>query len=461
MTDLERRTLFEDSPVHIAVLHQILPAIAAQMVTLLYNLADTYFVGLLNNPSHTAAVTVSYSPFMLLTVVSNLFGIGGASSISRALGRKESKMPANISSVSFWFGSLSAFLYGIVFVFIRNPVLRLCGATDEIFELCEGYALWVILLGGIPTVMNQLLANLIRSDGNARTAAFGTSLGGIINILLDPIFVLPRFLGLGAIGAGIATAVSNLISAGFLLLFLVLKSKSTVLSLNPRLIPKGLSRIHEIFSSGIPSAIQIGLTVVAVTAMAKFVSFYGTKPVAAFGIVKKIDQLPLFFSIGVANGMMPLLAYNYASGNSKRRRSIFRFGTGISVSFSITCLIIYELFAPSLTGFFIKESETVSYASRFLRIMVIAMPLMAYCYPMIIQFQAMKKSKEAVICSILRKGTLDIPLLFLMNKFSPLYGCMFVQPIVDFISLIVSSIFYQRILNEEKQTLEKHSLSVN
>ena len=213
--------------------------------------------------------------------------------------------------------------------------------------------------------------------------------------------------------------------------------------------PKNLrymrSYLFKIISIGFPSAVQYALTVVAVAAQAKFVSGYETEAVAGLGIVKKLDQLPLYFSIGVANGLLPLLAYNYAAGNQKRRHEAFCFGCLISFGFSVLCLVCYEIFAPLLAGFFIEDAATIAYSASFLRIMVVAMPLMSLCYPMIIQFQAMGRVKESLICSILRKGVLDIPLLFLMDGIIPIYGCMAVQPIVDAISLVVALRFYQKI----------------
>lgn len=169
------------------------------------------------------------------------------------------------------------------------------------------------------------------------------------------------------------------------------------------------------------------------------------------GIVKKLDQLPLYFSIGTANGLLPLLGYNYAAGNQARRRKAFRFGCVISLSFALICLVVFEIFAPALSGLFINDPATLRYSAGFLRRMVTAMPMMAVCYPMIIQFQAMGKFKESLICFILRKGVLDIPLLFLMNELLGLYGCMWVQPIVDTISLIAAAGFYRKIGRKEER----------
>ena len=449
MSKPSRTEIFENAPVRRAVISQVVPAVISQMIALVYNLADTYFVGLLNDPSQTAAMTVVYAPFLMLTAISNLSGVGGASALSRSLGRKNPEEARVISGISVWFGLFTALLYSLVFLLFARPLLAITGAREDTFAPALGYINWVIVIGGAGMVMNMLLANLVRAEGSAAKASFGVSMGGILNIFLDPIFILPQFLGLGAKGAGIATALANLISALYLLHY-ILRSDSTVLSVNPVHLKQTSRFIKEILTVGFPSAVQYALTVVAVGAQAKFVSKYPTQAVAGLGITKKLDQLPLYFSIGVANGLMPLVAYNYSSGNVKRRRDCFWFGTSISIGFALLCVVLYECFAPVFVSLFIRDPQTVVYGAAFLRRMVLAMPMMAFCYPMIIQFQAMGKAREALICSVLRKGVLDIPFLFIMDSLMPLYGCMFVQPIVDTISLVVSLICYRRIAAKEK-----------
>ena len=450
MSSLQNRTeIFENTPIKKAVLLQIVPAIASQMIALLYNLADTYFVGLINDPVQTAAITVVSPCFVMLTAISNLFGVGGASAIARALGKKEPDRARQIASVSFWGGLVMGILFALLFWLLERPILTLCGAREETFAVVMAYAKWVVVIGGPWTVLNTLLANLVRAEGSARRAFVGVSLGGVLNIALDPLFVLPRFLGWGAAGAGIATAISNMAATVYFLCGIFRRRQDTVLSVAPGHLRHIRAHLGGILVIGFPSALQYALTVVAVAAQAKFVSAYPTEAVAALGIVKKIDQLPLYFSIGVANGLLPLLAYNHAAGNTARRSQAFRFGTLTAVSFSLCCLILFELFAEPLVGLFIKNPQTVAYGASFLRLMVTAMPMMSVCYPMIVQFQAMGKAGESLICSVLRKGVLDIPLLFIMDALLPLYGCMLVQPAVDSISLIVALLLYRRIRKGE------------
>lgn len=161
--------------------------------------------------------------------------------------------------------------------------------------------------------------------------------------------------------------------------------------------------------------------------------------------MKKLDNLPLYFSLGTSAGLLPFLSYNYASGDRERQRQGFVFGVSITVGFSLACVIVFELFAPQLARLFIQDDVTVAYAAAFLRRMVLCMPFVAICHPMITQFQAMGRTRESLICSILRKGSLDIPLLLLLDRLYPLYGCALVQPVVDLISLIVALVLYRRL----------------
>ena len=213
---IDRTYLFERMPVGQAVRRQIIPSIASQMVILLYNLADTYFVGLLNDAAQTAAVSLAYSVTLLMTALANLFAVGGAGRIAQLLGRRDRDGAREVCAVSFWFALLASAAFCVLFTLLSSPILRLCGATDETYALACGYSRWVISVGGTFSILNTVLANLIRADGSAFAASMGVSAGGIINMLLDPLFVLPRFLGMGAEGAGLATAISN--AAGMLIL---------------------------------------------------------------------------------------------------------------------------------------------------------------------------------------------------------------------------------------------------
>ena len=445
MEAARKKELFETCGIPEAILRMALPTVVGQVILVIYNMADTFFIGMTGNDAMLTAVTVCMPAFMFLSAVSNLFGVGGASAVSRALGKKRTEQANRISAIAFWGGLFSGLLYSLIFLLFGRQLLFVCGATETTFPYAFKYARWTVVLGGCFVIMNTLLANLVRSEGSALVAFLGVSFGGVLNIILDPFFVLPQFLNLGAPGAGEATAISNLAASLFLLGYIVLCRDRSVLRINPGLLKHAKQHLVDILSVGFPSAVQLGLTVVAVAAQAKFVARYNTEAVAALGIVKKIDQLPLYFSTGAANGLMPLLAYNFSAGNVRRRREAFRWGTGIAVGFSCLCLVTFELFAPQICGLFIREPVTLKYSAVFLRLMVLTMPIMSVCYPMIIQFQAMGRGREALICSIFRKGLLDIPFLFILDRIWPLYGCILVQLFVDTVALMIILWFRRKI----------------
>lgn len=203
MNSFEKRTaVFETMPYRRAVLKQIIPAIASQMIALVYNLADTYFVGMLGDPNQTAAVTVAAPSFVMLTAISNLFGIGGASVIASSLGKRDTEKAKRTSAVSFWAGLCSAFAFSLLFLMLASPILYLSGATDETYGITYEYAKWVVVFGGAASISSTLLANLVRAEGRAAAASIGLSMGGLINIVLDIFLVLPHFAGMGAVGGG-------------------------------------------------------------------------------------------------------------------------------------------------------------------------------------------------------------------------------------------------------------------
>ena len=447
MTD--KTEIFESMPVRPAVRKMVFPAVISQMIVMVYGLADTYFVGLLNDSTQSAALSVTTSFILMLTAISNLFGIGGAGAFAAARGQHKDRDASRISSICFWFGLLSSIIFSIcIFVFLR-PILTVCGATDDTYELAAGYVIWTVVLGGPGTILNLLLANLIRADGNSRMASIGITGGGILNIILDPIFILPGLLDMGVVGAGIATGISNLIAAVILLMYIIHKRNETLLSLRLSNLSYTRRLIGSVLSKGVPSAVQYALTVVAVAAAMKFVSAYDTAAVAGYGIAKKVYQIPVYFTIGVSTGILPMLAYNYAAENRERQRQVFRYACGIAICFSVIILILYEVFASEIASIFISDSDTVSYAASFLRRMATAVPLVAFNYPMLIQFQAMGKMKESTILALIRKGVIDVPLLYLFDLIEPLYGLMWVLLMIDLIAMAVTLCFYFRIRRKE------------
>ncbi len=439
---------FEHKPVIRAVFSQSMPAIIAQLIALLYNWADTFFLARLNQPELVAAAMIALPLYLMLTAIGNLPGVGGGSMLSHYLGKHNPDGASSVASLTIWMGLILALLCAIIYPLVDEPLLRLIGADEQTLAPAREYTFWVITIGSVPIIMNLVLANLVRAEGLARQASIAISAGGILNCVLDPILMLPEMGNMGITGAAVATALSNMLSAVWLTAIIHTRRKSGVITATPRLLRSAKLYFSKIIQVGFPSSLQYLLTVVAVAALTHFVSRYATEATAALGVVKRLDYLPLYFSIGLSQGILPLLAYNHAANNIQRRNQVFRCGMMLSLGFAIACFVVYELWAEPLALFFTQEPTTVDYITQFLRIQVVAMPFMAICYPAITYFQAMQRTREALVCSILRKGVLDIPLLFLMNGWMGLYGCMWVQPIVDFTSMLFAVYFLWRIYHQ-------------
>ena len=182
--------LFENMPVNRAIISLVVPTVISQMVTVVYNMADTFFIGQIGDPNQVAATALALPLFMLFTGVANLFGIGGASLISRSLGQGDRKKATQAAAFSIWTAFGAALVYGIVIFVFRAAILPAAGADSATYGYCVQYVMWTITIGGVPTVMNALLAHLVRAEGNSKQASFGMAMGGVLNIILDPVFIL-------------------------------------------------------------------------------------------------------------------------------------------------------------------------------------------------------------------------------------------------------------------------------
>lgn len=363
----------------------------------------------------------------------------------RALGHKAPDKAREIAAISFWWGAAASLVFCALFWVFAAPILSLCGATADTLPIALGYAKWAVVIGGPATILNTLLANLIRAEGKAGQASFGVSMAASPTWCWTPCSSCPSSWAWGQWAPASPPVCPT--CCRWSTSFSVWCASGTRASsaCTPGHLRHSRKYLGNILAIGFPSALQYALTVVAVAAQSRFVSQYTTEAVAALGIVKKLDQLPLYFSIGVSNGLLPLLAYHYAAGQQEKRRAAFRLGRGSPCSLPWSAWCSLKDSPPSWPALFIDDATTIHYAAGFLRRMVIAMPMMSLCYPLIIQFQAMGKARESLVCSILRKGVLDIPLLFLMDTLLPLYGCMWVQPMVDGISLVAATAFYRRL----------------
>lgn len=436
----EERYLFEEMPVHKAVATLAIPTVISQLVTMVYNLADTFFIGQIGNPVMVAAVSLVSPWFNLLTALGNLFGLGGSSLISRMLGAQNHRDVKHVAAFSVWGGGAATLLFSLATYLGRGPLLTFLGASPDTDGYAEGYLFWVVVLGGVPTMVSLTLGHLLRSEGHARQASAGMMFGGILNVVLDPVFIFGCHLAVT--GATLATALSNVASVGFFLVVYRRLGEGTAVSLRPRYFT--FRFMGPIFSVGLASALATTLGNAANMVMVRLAAGYGDIPVAAYGIVKRIDQVPLNLSMGLCQGFMPLVGYNFAAGNYRRMRQVSLFSWKTALGMSACFVACFALFAPQILHLFLPEAQTSALGASFLRIACLAVPLTAVNFLISYTLQAMGKGAQSALLTFSRQGLLNIPLLLLMNWIFGLYGMIWTQLVVEVIMLPVSLGMYTR-----------------
>ena len=448
----DRNELFETAPVPKALLSLALPTIISQMIVMIYNLADTLFIGRTGDPCMVAAASLAYVLFFMLNALANLFGIGGGSLISRLLGAGRQEEARSACAFSFYGTALFSAAYALLCLVLMEPLLRLIGASDGTLGYASDYTLWVVVIGGIPATLSLTASHLLRSEGHGREAGIGLSLGSLLNIALDPLFMfvlLPA--GQEITGAAVATCLSNTASLAYSLAVLYRMRRSSVLSLSPGLLREGRRWTRDVFAVGFPSAVSSVLVCVAIMVTNALAAAYGDIPVAAIGIVKKLEMLPHNVGTGLCQGMIPLAAYSYASGNHDRLRRTVSLTRRVGLVFTACCILLFELLSRPLATIFIANEETVDMTARFLRMMCLATPLTVTCFHATYTLQAMGKGRESLLLACCRQGAVLIPLLFLMNALLGLDGLVWTQLAADAVTAAVSTVLLERTMKRVGQ----------
>lgn len=432
----DKEYLFRKMPVYRAVLALAIPTVLSQLITLIYNLADTFFIGRLNDPAQVAAATVALPPFIVLTALSNLFGIGGAGKISRCLGSADPEGAGKSASFSVWAAVLVPLAYGLAALAAAPVLLPLLGAGQDTYEYCRSYMFWTVTVGAVPTVLSVTLSHLVRAEGHSRQAGFGVALGGILNIALDPVFIF--VFGLEIAGAALATMLSNLFACLYFIGFLRRQRGRTVVTQSLRRCAYSREIACDILLGGLPSFTMMILSCVSNSVLNNLMASWATEAMAGMGIAKKIDMIAFSVAQGMTQGVLPLIAYNYASGDRKRMQRTI--GVTLAYALTLACAGMAGLyfFAGALVRCFIGDGLTVVYGQRFVRIICFLCPSTAFNYMVIAVFQATKRRTQSIVLSVLRKGSLDIPLMLL---FSSMYGVTMIPwatPISDWLALVVA-----------------------
>ena len=445
MEQEKNKAIFESMPVPEAVRIMALPTIISQLIVLVYNMADTFYLGRTNNPYMVAGVSLILPVFNICLSLAGLAGIGGGALISRLLGAGNTKEAEKVSAFSISLAIVTTAVFSVGMLLFMNPILRLLGASGNTLTYAAQYSFCVIVLGGIPTVLSNVMANLLRSVGESGKAGFGIAMGGVLNILLDPLFMFVLFpRGYEVLGVGVATLISNCCACAFFIMTILREQADTVLRFR---LSNGLPRtenVRSVFTVGIPSSIATLLFDIDYIVIDKLMSSYGDIALAAVGIVLKVERLPLNVGIGICQGMMPLVAYNYSSGDRKRMFKVIRFSLITGLIVGALSVAMYEVFAGGIIHLFIADPETVRLGTDFLRIRCLATPLMFMSFFTVYTFQGFGRGERALFLGIMRWAVFNIPMLFILNHFIGMYGIVWSQVTADILTVTLSAFVYFR-----------------
>ena len=441
---VSKEELFERMPVTKAIFTLTIPMIISSVVSIIYNLSDTFFVGKLNNPVENAAVTLVAPAMTLFYAITNLFGIGASSLMSRKLGLKEYDNVKKASATGIYFGLFFAVLLSLATLIFSSPILHLLGTSEETYSVTSRYLFWTVGMGSVPGIMNILFSFIIRSEGRAMQASIGAISGCLLNIILDPFFILPFGLNLGAAGAGLATFISNCFALLYFIVLLIIIHGKTYVSVNPRNISFNPEILKNIFVVGFPGVIQNNLNVVSMTIFNNLAAGFGTLAVASIGIVNKVNQLPIQIIFGFSQGVMPLIGYNFSSKNTARVKESIKKIFEITLATLMVVLAIYFGASKQIVRLFMDNDDVVQIGSKFLKGFGLSLPFMCVDFVVVGISQAFGMGRYAFVFSIFRKAVFEIPFILLFSNIFGLFGLAFAACCAEILMSIIALVVLKK-----------------
>ncbi|MBP3878557.1 MAG: MATE family efflux transporter [Lachnospiraceae bacterium] len=427
-----------------AVIKMGVPLIAGMFIMVLYNLTDTYFIGLMRDDYQLAAVNLAYPVMMITIAVSNMTGTGASTLIARSLGEDDIKKASRTLTTAFLLTFLMSLVLSAAGLIFLGPIVKRLGAQTNTAAYTSQYVR-VILLGSLFTMGNYTLGQLLRGEGSVRYSIAGMIVGTVVNIILDPLFIFT--FGMEIRGAAIATILGN--AAGMAASLLFYLRKKTLLQPSAAYIRPEKSILKEIFLVGIPASLETLLTSAAYIVNNNLAVSYGELTVAAMGIAQKILSLGNYIYQGFAAGTQPIMGYNYGSRNYGRMLRILRAAVLVTSCTELCVMAVYGIFAPQLIGLFTDSGEVIATGSRVLRTLMFILPFVGAVSICRMSFQAMGKPQYAFGITLVRQLILYVPLLLLFNRLFAFNGMIWAQPVTELIMMIASVTLLRGYLKRE------------
>lgn len=431
--------VFQNAPVWKAVFKNALPAMAAMLMVLVYNLADTFFIGRTGNALLVAAVSLATPVFLMFMAVGTAFGIGGTSVISRAMGEGRFEYAKKVCSFCMWGCVIVGIVMAAAFLIFMNPILSLIGASTDTWDLAKTY-LSIVSCAGPFVLISNCYANVIRAEGESTKAMMGQLLGNLLNVVLDWIFILG--FGWGIAGAAVATFIGNLFGAGYYIFFF-LSGKST-LSVNIKDFTVRGGVLTNTMAIGIPAALGSMLMSVSQIIINSQMSEYGDMAIAGMGVAMKVVTITGMICMGLGQGVQPLLGYCVGAKLWERFKKVFRFSIIFALLLGGALTVVCYIFAPQIVSAFLTDADAFGYAVQFSRILLSTSWLFGVFYVLTNSLQAMGAATASLVINLSRQGIIFIPALFIMKAIIGLTGLVWAQPAADLLSIIIAIVLYIR-----------------
>lgn len=438
--------IFSEMPVKKAVFKMAVPSVVSSLVLVIYNMADTFFVGQTHNAFQVAAVSLTNPVFVMFMAFANLLGIGGSTAVSIFLGERKKIQAKRTASFCCYASVILGIVSGILIIIFMNPLLKVLGSSENTYQFSKDY-LFYIALGAPFIFFANTFGHTVRGEGAASASMIGGMIGTVVNIIFDPVFIL--IFNMGTAGAAIATVLGNIFGCVYYIYYF--KRKSHFLSINFKdfyFLGKAARKTVALgIPAGVNSALMSGSNIVLNN---KLVS-YGDAPVAAMGVAIKVYLLIVFIHMGIANGIQPLLGYCFGAKKKERFIKIFNFSGFLTILIGTVLTAVYIIFSSEIIEFFINDREVVEYGKKMLIATSVSGPILGILFLCINSMQAVERPFPATLVSICRQGFIFIPLLYVLDKIFGLNGINFTQAAADYISIILSMILLKLSLKNIKE----------
>lgn len=445
---IDKTSIMDDNNIGKVIWKFAIPGIIASLISAVYNIVDTGFIGMLNDTLAMAAVSVVFPLFILINAIGQMIGVGSSSYIARLLGSKDKNSADEVASTAIISSVIIGFIFTILILIFLEPILRLLGATDNVIPYALEYAKPIAIGASLP-IMMPTLANIVRSEGNTKLSATAVALGAVINIVLDPILMFN--FNMGVVGASVATVFSQFVSVALLLSYFITKKSYLKVEFKKFKLSKKIYR--EVVSVGTATFLTQALISISMGLLNIASKPYGDELIASFGIALKLSSLVMFVVIGYNQGFQPIASYNYGAGNYEKLREAIKISIKRTTIFSTLATITLMVFAPQAIELFSNDPAVIDIGAKTLRATLLLYPFLGFTQLYAVLYQSLGMPKEALIVGTARQGLFFLPIIIILPKLLGMDGVLLTQAVSDFFTVILT-VFYAKKTNQALKGME-------